>query len=201
MNNNYNNNLIMSQLTLRKTLGILAIIFPLILIIGTQGKSYFYLLPTLSDSYWTNSGSVFIGMLCTVGLFLGSYKGYDKTDDIITNIAGICLILTAIFPMEGGKQYLFYFLPETLSNIIHHGIAFISFSLLGIMAFFQFPKSKLSKKRNLIYRICGIIIFISVIGLIPTKFIIGDEKYHLFLILEILIVESFGLSWLIKGIK
>ena len=76
------NNIIISHLTLRKAIGILAIAFPFLLIIGGMfgGNS---LLSSLSAYYWSNASVLFTGMLITFGVFLLSYKGYDKQDNII----------------------------------------------------------------------------------------------------------------------
>lgn len=191
-----------SQVILRKSLGILALIFPFALLLASFLDGTTNMLPTLSDSYWTNAHGLFIGMLIVVGVFLLSYRGYDKTDNVITEIAGIGLILTALIPMEGGTNYLLFFLPEVISNILHHAFAIISFTLLGVMSFTQFVKGQMNankKKRNKIYKACGLLIFICVGLMIPTKLIIGTHTTPIFFILESIVVIAFGISWLVKG--
>lgn len=198
------NNIIISQLTLRKVIGVLAIVFPFLLILGTWTGGLVPLLGSLSAAYWSNASAIFVSMLVTFGIFLLTYKGYDKTDEVLTTIAGVAMICVAIFPMYGGTSYLFLFLSESMSHILHSVSAVIAFSLLGVMSFFQFTKhqgeiTENKKKRNLIYRICGIVIFASILLMIPAKMFIATEVIRLFFWLESIVVWAFGVSWLVKG--
>ncbi|MFW6225903.1 MAG: hypothetical protein ACOC3V_02990 [bacterium] len=198
------NNLVFSQITLRRLIGILAIMFPFLLILGTWTGGVVPLLGSLSAHYWSSSIVIFVGMLITFGIFLITYKGYDKIDEIITTISGIAMICIAIFPALGGDVYLFLFIPPLITHILHTIFAIIAFSFLGIMSFFQFTKhqgemSKNKKKRNIIYRICGIIIFASILLMIPTQIFDILNIVRLFFWLESIVVWAFGISWLVKG--
>ena len=198
------NNLTISQLTLRKWIGILALAFPFLLILGTWTGGFVPLLGSLSAHYWSSAIVIFVGMLSTFGIFLITYKGYDKMDEILTTISGIAMLGVAIFPMVGGSTYLFLFLGPQFTGILHLIFAVIAFALLGVMSFFQFTKhqgemTKNKKRRNLIYRICGIIIFASILAMIPAKIFVATEVIRLFLWLESAVVIAFGASWLVKG--
>lgn len=192
-------NITISYLTLRKVIGILALAFPFILIIGgwlggTPIQSSF------SAYYWTNATVLFTGMLVTFGVFLLSYNGYDKGDRIITSIAGIAMILVALFPMVGGTNYLLTFIPGGVVGILHIIFSATTFASLGIMSYFQFTKSgnkmtKAKKKRNIVYKTCGIVIFVSLILLAVFALVPFDPT----IILEAAILWSFGVAWLIKG--
>lgn len=200
------NNIQISQLTLRKIIGILAIAFPFLLLLGSFTGGLVPILGSLSASYWSNNLVIFIGVLITFGLFLIAYKGYDKVDETITTIAGISMLGVILFPVVGGANYLFLFLSPGITQLLHGIFATIGFSMLGIMSYFQFTKcnpnketSKQKEKRNLAYRICGIIIFAAIILMIPAKLFIITEIIRLFFCLESIVVMAFGFSWLVKG--
>jgi len=194
-------NIILSYLTLRKVIGILAIIFPFLLIIGGFTGGLTGIEQSLSAYYWTNANILFVSMLVTFSIFLLSYNGYDKKDMILTTVAGLAMLLVAIFPMTGGTNYLFAFVSPGITSAIHYGTATVTFVSLGIMSFFQFTKSgkheiTIAKgKRNKVYKICGIIIFAAIIGMVITMFL----PFNLTFILESIVLVAFGISWLVKG--
>ena len=69
------------------------------------------------------------------------------------------------------------------------------------------PKKERTKEkhtRNLIYKVCGILIIFSLLVMVAGfKEVIISEKfyetYHLTFWMETLAVECFGIAWLIKG--
>lgn len=194
-----------SQITLRKAIGIIAMVFPFALILSTLTAGFTPMLESLSASYWSNAGSLFIGMLVTFGIFLTAYKGYDKRDQWITTISGISMLGVAFFPMFVGRtDYLLMFISPEITGILHNVFAGIAFSLLGVMSFFQFTQNfgemtKNKKKRNLIYRVCGITIFAAILLMIPAKLILATNVIRLFFWLESIVVIAFGVSWFIKS--
>ena len=203
------NNIVISYLTMRKAIGILALLFPFLLIIGALFGGPQPMQPSLSQYYWTTSNILFVSMLVTFGIFLLSYNGYDKRDKIITSIAGIAMMLVAFFPCEGTEvpNYLFMFVSVSATNLVHYVGAALAFSFLGIMAYFQFTlgnsNTPQKKKRNLIYRICGIVIGVAILGMAVVQFAPGvresTDVIKLFFWLESIVVWAFGVSWLIKG--
>lgn len=202
-------NLVISHMTMRKTIGILALLFPVILIVGGMFAGLSPMQVSMSAYYWTNMNVVFVSFLITFGIFLLSYTGYDKRDNVITSIAGISMILVALFPCEGsGVPYLFSFLSIGFNNVIHYITATVAFISLGVMSYFQFTlgsdnMTEAKKKRNVIYRVCGIIIAISIILIAFVRLIPGlfeaTNIFRLFYWLEAVIVWAFGTSWLVKG--
>lgn len=197
-------NISISQIVLRKIIGIVAMVFPFALLLGTLTGGSVPMLGSLSASYWSNASPIFIGMLVTFGIFLSAYKGYDTADQVITTSAGISMLGVALFPTLGRTDYLFMFIPPDVTAVIHTVFSVIAFSLLGFMSLFQFTKhfgeiTKNKKKRNLIYRICGVIIFASILLMIPAKLLDFTEVIRLFFWLESLVVISFGVSWFVKS--
>lgn len=90
---------LISYLTLRKAVGILGIIFPIVLIVGSViccGCSEVQ--SSISAYYHTGMRNLFVGLLCAIGLFLFAYRGYDSADAITGNIACLFALGVAFFP-------------------------------------------------------------------------------------------------------
>jgi hypothetical protein len=200
--------LIKSYYKLRQAIGWMALIFPFAIILGSWTGGIIPMGYSISSYYWATSHVLFVGMLSISGSFLVFYYGYDKWDNIITNAAGIGLLLVVSFPCTGGDSYLFLFFSASVTNTIHSLSAAITFCLLGYMSYFQFTKTDKERseekiKRDRVYKICGIIIFIT-LGLIVLNAIIPGLQdftngFRLFFWFESLVLWSFGFSWLVKG--
>lgn len=203
-------NLQISYLTLRKIIGIVALVIPILLVAAGMFGGVTETQPSISQYYWTTAGDLLTGSLFVFGLFLLAYKGYDKTDRVLTLIAGIAILLVAFFPCEGTTEadYIFMFLSPTATGIIHYASAVVTFSAMGLMSILQFTRSggeltDKKKKRNRIYRTCGYGIFASIlimalIRLIPGAFE-ATNPAMLFYWVESSVLWFFGTSWLVKG--
>ncbi len=204
--------LIISYLAIRKFVGVLGVALPFVLVAGTfifgNCKT---ILPSLSQYYYAVVGNYFVGTLCGVAMFLFTYKGYEKWDRILTNIAGICAVLSAFFPTKNSSTYLYCYVNTNnsshFSNIIHLIASALFLLSLAIMSIFLFTKSKgtmtpQKKVRNKIYIVCGVVMIVAIIliGLFKIPSIqIYFEKYKPTFYLETIALVSFGISWLIKG--
>jgi len=197
--------MVISYLTLRKWIGIIAMAFPVLLILGGG----FPMQTSISAYYWTTAGDLFVGMLVMLAIFLMTYRGYDARDTWITSIAGVAMLGVALFPCEGSPvpNYLFMFIPVKVSAVIHYIMAGITFAMMGVMSAFQFTKIRVYSvrrlKRRILYQVCGYVIFIILgfailLELIPR----GREdtdSIRLWFWMESMIVWLFGISWLVKG--
>lgn len=195
--------IIFSYLTLRKTLGILGILLPIILVIGTVVcGGYEKIQDSISQYYYTNMRNVFVGILFTYALFLYAYKGYEWKDNLAGHLGCFFALGVALFPCNSDN--------EIISSL--HLISAIL--LFGIFAYFSialFTKSKHKKPlppqkklRNRWYRGCGFTIIGSIV-LMFVYFIFlkgkfeGLDKLRPIFSLETLALWSFGVSWIIKG--
>jgi hypothetical protein len=161
-------------------------------------------------------GSSLTGILCAVGLFLYSYKGYDNWDRISTNLAGICTLGVAFFPMNVEKNCVLCNYCNILTRevqpwrgIVHFGSAGLLFFSLACISLFLFTKTdgrirptKKKKQRNIIYRVCGILILIAMVLTVGLQFdsfkrIISID--HSTFWMESIMLWAFGFSWLVKG--
>ena len=154
-------------------------------------------------------GAVFVGVMFAFGVFLIAYKGhppakaYEISDNIVANIAGVFAIGVALFPTRP-KDFSDL---EGIVGIIHVVCAGLFLLALAYFAIFLFTKtvpnttkSPKKKQRDMVYRACGIVIFLCVV-LIGVNFLLGgalDAIKPVFW-LEALAVIAFGISWMIKG--
>ena len=174
-----------SYMALRQVIGILGMFLPFAVVFFAAVFGSEECLPqncfsTISATYHTNAGPIMVGLLFCVGLFLVTYDGYDRQDSIVSTISGIAAMGIAFFPCTLKVLSLcrsfactrvgIFHLPIEVSNIIHLALAAAFFLLLAYNSFFLFTKTKNKdsmsnekKKRNLLYKICGLIIFASII--------------------------------------
>src|ERR1051325_3592085 len=87
-NNDPNQPLIISYLTLRKAVGILGCMLPIVLLIGNMILSQCNeVQDSISNYFYTKMGYVMVGTLCAVGLFMFFFKGYELKDAISSRSA------------------------------------------------------------------------------------------------------------------
>ena len=94
------NQLIVSYMFLRQTVGWIGTLLPWVLLVGLAISSTAGRPDSMSGYYYTDMRNVFVGALCALGVFLGAYDGYDDVDRWITNIAGLCAIGVAFCPTK-----------------------------------------------------------------------------------------------------
>lgn len=207
-----NKSIVISYMNLRSLIGILGMVLPLLCYVWCYTFNNKIVLESISISYYSNFRDIFIGILVTASVFLITYKGYDILDNIITVLIGISGIGIALFPCDTDtllSNVNFLMLTNAQTSIVHYICAGLFFSLLSFNSLFLFTKSKekvakRSRKyyRNYIYKICGLIIIIALVGVMATLLFASRDyrnKSHLILRLETIMLISFGTSWLVKG--
>ena len=153
------NSLAFSYLSLRKTIGLLGIALPFVLSLGALLLFQTGIQSSLSSYYHTGMGDVFVGTLCVIGVFLLSYKGYERADDIAGDLACLFAVGVALFPVApddaatGGARF---------SGYVHLACAGLFFSTLTYFSLVLFTKTDSSKpptrkktQRNKVYKACG----------------------------------------------
>jgi hypothetical protein len=203
--------IICSYKNLRRAIGILGILLPVLCLIGVW-ITHDPMQPSISHCYYTNARDVFTGVMILVSFFLITYHGYDLLDDWITNITGlfgIGIALCPCLPLDTTFSHVGYFnLDPALSNSIHSSCAVLFFSFLSIISIFLFTKSNTSdptvnkKKRNNIYITCGCVLLISLLVLFIVRITLGEYDFNrspVIFFLESVMLIAFGISWLVKG--
>ncbi len=202
---------IISYNTLRKVVGWLGISIPIaMLAVNYVIGQCLYIQPSISNYYYTVSGNLFVAILCGDAVFLIAYKGYDNTDNWLTNLAGFFALLIAFFPTnpEPGDGCLIFAFPiNEVRHTIHIVSAAAFFIILVIISMFLFTKSSGNMTpekvmRNKLYRICGMVILVCIV-LIGLYWTFGEgsslDALKPVFILESIALFAFGMSWLVKG--
>ncbi|MEQ9425755.1 MAG: hypothetical protein RJQ09_15125 [Cyclobacteriaceae bacterium] len=213
---NSNPNLLISYINLRKAVGILGIALPVIVVVGSTFGccGLDELLTAISAYYHTNMRDVFVGILCILAIFMFSYKGYEKRDDMAGDLACIFALGTALLPTSSdGATSCADPAQNDLIRTIHLISAGALLLTFAYFSYFLFTKTKpggeaamsiMKQKRNKLYKVCAWVM-VGCIGLIIVYFLGFEERYPptgLFkpvFWLEAISLWAFGLSWLVKG--
>lgn len=209
---NQNDVAIISYLSMRRMIGILGIALPVVVVAGGLIQNKIEIQPSISGYYYTNMRDFFIGILCIVSIFLISYKGYEKIDNLVGNLSGIFALGMVLFPTEmcngTSSNVGIFLLNDNLSGYIHLTFGFLFFITLSFNSIFLFTKrqpghfNEAKRKRNLIYRLCGSIMILATLLIVVYTFFLRNtafDKVYPVLILETIALLAFGISWLVKG--
>ncbi|WP_200911865.1 hypothetical protein [Pedobacter sp. Hv1] len=208
--------------TLRRLIGILGMALPLLLWWFLSITSHYNIvLESISHYYYTRAGSIFTIIISLMAIFLIVYKGKDPVDFYLSFAAGIFALCVLLFPTSNitetccqtNFEYSVTFIqPSKFRHNFHYISAGIFLGCLAYMSLFIFTRSSIKKIKdrgrtknisNGIYICCGImmliamsIIFSGFLGWIDEAYY---TKHHLTYWMEVVAVEFFGLSWLVKG--
>ena len=104
----------------------------------------------------------FMIILGSAGILLVCYRGYNTMDNILNTAAGFFAWGVCLFPCAARRGLIGTFqIDSGVSDIIHMLSALFFFGILAYNSLFQFTKGSDNptpnkKKRNIIFRICGI---------------------------------------------
>lgn len=211
-------NSVTSYLTIRKIIGTLGLLLPVIVVIANECT----FLPSISHYYYTPAALFFIAILSSFGLFLISYRGYEKTtteklsDNVITHIGGFAVLIVVLLPTactgvdctfidtDFSNGFPLYGHKNKCISAIHLTSAGVFLFCMGWMALKRFTKGN-TTKFHWYYKLSGYIIWIC-ISLLALEFLLSTllkrrisvTPYDVY-ILETVAVFFFGSSWLIKG--
>jgi len=218
------NDLVLSFLSVRRALGYLGFFLPIsLVVVGVVSGDG--IAPSISDFYFTSAGDILVGVLSAIGIFLWTYKGFDKrpgewiSDRLIARLAAIGAFGVAFIPTKGllidPAPMMHRLIGVDASRILHYASAALFFVCLAIFCLVLFrrhdtskPMSRQKRARNKIYRICGIVI-VAIIVLIVVfawyysrQSLLGRDQlddYAILFYLETVGIFAFAVSWLTKG--
>lgn len=211
---------------LRRLIGIVGLALPFVLIIVNAIVAPGPLPGSISAYYYSSDATrnILVGAMCAVGVFLSTYRGYDR-DYIPVRIAAIFSTGVAWFPTLPAD-------PDTFDKVIGilHGIfAGLMFLSLAYISIFLFTRTKpwnvkTSKvmnedktesivtmvspiaimtprkiQRNYIYRTCGIVMLVAMVLIPVLTRVTAIDFLHPMYWLETVVIVAFGISWLVKG--
>jgi hypothetical protein len=213
--NSYEPQMLISYTLLRRLIGCLAFSLPILLAFG--GILYggcTFIESSISDYYHTEMRNLFVGTLSAIALFMFTYRGYDKRDNVAGNLACIFALGVAFFPTsvdtvsQCATNCISY---DKWISTVHLTSAFLLFSVLIYFSLVLFPLSKddkghlskQKKQRNTIYHISGYIMIACIIEIVLYFAFFDDnpdlQKLDLVFWLETIALWAFGTAWLTKG--
>lgn len=210
--NPLNGELVISYLTLRKAIGYLGILMPIIVRLGAYLFEGIPSNDSISAYYYTGMRDVFVGTLFANGVFLFCYRGPDTQDNVLTNIAGLSAVAIGLFPMDPAYNKIILERFPAINDpgcYQNHGVlgyhiyvVATFFAILSYLAIFRFTKSnqpqitKQKKSRNKVYIVCGIVMLISLGAIVLIK---ATGKTSSIFWPETVAIVAFGIAWLTKG--
>ena len=191
-----------SYLTMRKVVGVLGMLLPIVMVAGTLLFTFRLDLRTSISAYHDSvMGPAFAGILFVVGWFLFAYKGHDARDDKAGDRACLFAMGVAIFPQESATHAWVPWIHFISATLLFLTLAYFSFVLFRETGDGTPTVEKLF--RNKIYKACGvaIVLFIALIGLYN---LLGLDDTGLAALKPVLVLEAFalwafGFSWFVKG--
>jgi hypothetical protein len=192
--------LVRSYLFLRRSVGVIGIALPVVLIVGKLIVDGGGLLGSISGYYYTDLRDVWVGSMCAVGVFLFSYRGYSVVDEIAGNIAAGAAIGLALCPTTPAQPVG----PDKLIGTLHLVFAGIFFLSLAFFCLFLFTKTDAGAptgrklQRNRVYVVSGVVI-VACLVLIALQGVLFASSLHPALWLESAAILAFGVAWLTKG--
>lgn len=184
---------------LRCTVGFLGMALPWIVALLSVIFGYGFPDSISATYYIAPCITPFMIILGASGILLFNYHGYDKVDDVLNTIAAVCGFGVCLFPCAATTaQYVGTFnLPVAISDILHMVSAIGFFVILSYNSLFQFTKgspepTENKKKRNIIFRVCGI-------GMLASFLLLPLPIPHIVWIVEMIALTFFGISWITKA--
>lgn len=212
INNRSDSPEIISVSSLRRLIGWLALLLPIILILGAAVLDGCQLTQnSISAYYHTVMRNFFVGLLCAVAVCLFAYRGYSKTDSIMGTIAAVCALGIAFFPTSVDLPATDCLPVPIVSPVNTYHLIFSAafFLLLAFFCLVLFTKGAQNPtprklQRNRIFRICGYGILACIVLIAIYFWLLEDRSPRLQLFrpvfyLEALALVFFSISWLTKG--
>jgi len=193
-------------LLLRKAIGWIGTLLPIVVIVGDAAFSAGPLPNSLSDYYYTPMRNILVGALCVLGVFLLMYDVSVRVDRWITNAAGIGVLGVAFLPGSPPVPHLTTS-QEVIGNL---HVFFASIAFLGLAATmwrFSYAVSDgpqappPSARGSVLYRVSacvmlGFVLLSGVAILLPLS--IQNSTLAIY-DTEAVAIFTFGISWLVKG--
>jgi len=161
---------------------------------------------SISSYYHTGMRDVFVGSLCAIAVFLMSYRGYERKDDIAGDLGCVFALGVALFPTTPEVSATS---REEIIGSLHLVSAACFLLTLAYFSLVLFRKTDPSKtptrrklQRNLVYTFCGYTIVACIALIAVVAFMSSDSpltRLDPVFWLESAAVVAFGVSWLTKG--
>lgn len=127
---------------LRNGIGVLALAFPVVMIVGgglnhiqPSLSAYYHFSPDAPGQYGAGTmRDAFVGMLGAIGSFLFFYRGHSLLEDLALNCAGISAVLVALVPTDWPA---IKGAATSLPGTVHWVSATVFFVMIGYVCIFR----------------------------------------------------------------
>jgi hypothetical protein len=196
--------LVHSYLFLRRAIGFIGVALPVVLIIGNLLLDGGNLLNSISGYYYSEMRDVYVGSLCAIGVFLLSYRGYSRTDDVAGNVAAVAAIGVALFPTTPYDHATRTDQSIGALHILFAAAFFLTLAYFCLILFTRTDKAHPTQRkaqRNRAYVVSGVVILFCLALIVVFGFFLDAQtrSTHITLWLESVATVAFGVAWLIKG--
>ncbi len=184
---------------LRIGMGLIAIAFPIGLVIGEQG-----VLPSISAYYYSEVRDLFVGVMIAFSVSLYLYKGFSHTENFVLNLAGIFAFCVAVFPTSGTTVLGFAF---SRAGTVHDVCAILFFVCLAYVAWFRaldtlklVDDALIRILYTIIYRLLALGMIVCPLLVVVLKLIFQSPATVLFAV-EVAAIWIFAFYWLVKTVE
>lgn len=204
--------LVVSYLTLRQMIGAGGLLMPLAVRVGAYVFEGIATTGSISAYYYTGMRDVFVSTLVLVGALMACYRSPRTLDNVIGIVAGFAASGIGLFPMSPiFAQKILARFPDMANarcyvnrGILGYHFIFVAifFALCFLMVTFRFPAftppnaDREMRRRNAIYRVCGVVMLVSFIAIGILAF---RKKGESIFWPETTAIIAFGIAWLVKG--
>lgn len=202
--------LVISYQGVRRAIGVVGLLLPILL--GPVGWLAFGvpIQDNMSSYYHTPMRDVFVGALCTIGVLLFCYRGYDWIEAWTAKFGCLGALGVAFFPLDPDSDPLY---QRSLVGYLHSFSGGVFFLTLAFYSLYHFPSRKDADQeyapheaeRNFVYRTSGVVILLSMAAmggyllLIPNDWKRALNDYNFLFWGEWVAVWAFAAAWLTKG--
>jgi hypothetical protein len=157
--------LTMSHLGVRRGVGFLSLALPVVLVVGDLLLGGGGVQDSISAYYYTGMRDYFVGSNCAVAVFLLCYRG-RPADNYLAAAAALFVVGLAVLPTtEAGTTHTS---TQAVVGTVHFLCATMYFLLQAYISFFLFTRAdpqltptSQRRRRDVVYRVCGIVIVAS----------------------------------------
>jgi hypothetical protein len=198
--------LVLSPLGVRRGVGFLSLTLPVVLVVGKLWLDGGGIQDSISAYYYTVMRDYFVGSNCALGVFLFCHR-YRRTDDYLSTAAAVAVVGLSLLPTtEAGTSHTS---TQAAIGTVHFLCATMYFLIQAYFAFFLFTRThpqlsptRHKRLRNVVYRVCGLLIAACLILIGATNVVLTEQMRHdlhsLFW-LESIATWAIAAAWLVKG--
>ena len=208
---------------IRRGIGILGFLLPIVIVVGGCLLFQIELPPTLSDYYHTKMHPFFVGLFAMVGLSVYAYRGYNSLERSAGFVVLVTAFMVGIFgpPLDSETWDGTGRIPAyTVDGHIHYAGAVSFFFIFWFFVWSfgeprgerlkrlnaarskdgngEYKRSREKEKRDMVYAWCfWIMAALGVVGFLCTA--IWRTDLPIVLLAETFIMWAFSLAWITKG--